>query len=591
MPKRVLAFAIVSVIVTALASAQESRAWVKVYHPDTRALEAYLFTHGYDVPCESFDPLRHGVDVIVTPPELQALINLGCQIEVCVGFGEDAPPDSRYKTDLEVIQILQNHARNYPAIARAEDLNQTLGLPRTVEGRPIWGLKISDNVAQDEDEEAILIYANEHCRELLCLEVALYAIDQLLQGYGTDPKITAWINAKEIWFVPNLNPDGLAYVWSTNYYWRKNRRPFGSYYGVDLNRNAAFGWYTSCGGSTSPSSDTYKGPSPFSEVETQVLRDLHKREHFAKVCSNHNYGREVLYPARCSESGIPPAINAYLKALDVTMAGKMSYANRYSSAEGEGYQWCYQWNGAFAMLIESGTSFQPAWTAVDPEVKRVWPGFQWLIDLPIPLQGHVTNRYTGYPVRADIAVAGFTYGNGETRFSEPVFGRYHYFMPAGNYSLTFTADGYKPRTINNVSVAASGNVLDVQMEPSAFITVAGTPRVGNTLTLSLSAPGNASKPYAMHAALTTSPPIDLGHGDVMPLGPDFLFFISPYLTTIFKDYYGILNSTAGATAQVVIPVEPGVVGLTIHQAFATIDHSQPNHIGHVSAPASFKITS
>jgi len=578
-----------TVFLAAGVSAQEQKAWVKVYHPDSVALGAALEKAGFDVVRHGHGPLQGSVEVIVTPPELQTLLTHGLSVEILRGFGEDAPPDARYKTDVEVMQILQNHAKNYPTIARFADLNQELGLPRTVENRSLYGLKISDNPLKDEDEEAVLIYACEHARELLCIEVVLYAIDQLLQGYSKDPQIKAWIDSKEIWFVPNVNPDGLAYVWSTDNMWRKNRRPFGSYYGVDLNRNGGMGWSSRCSGSTSPGSSTYKGPSAFSEIEAQVIRDLHKREHFAKVCSNHNSGREVLYPLLCSAGGVPAVLYSYLQGLDQSMAAAMSYANRNPSAEGEIYQWCFQWNGAFSMLIESGTAFQPAWSSVDPEVKRVWPGLKWFLDFKVPLSGHVTNRYTGGPVRADIAVQGYSYGNGETRFSDPGYGRYHYFLPDGSYSLTFTADGYRAKVVNNVQVTAAGTVLDVQMEPSATITITGTPRVGNTLALALSDPGMANKAYAMHAALTTQPPIDLGHGDLLPLGPDFLFFLSPYLSNIFKGYYGFLNGLAQGSAQVILPANAAFVGLTIHQAFASIDPAAPNHIGHISAPASFTI--
>jgi len=40
-----------------------------------------------------------------------------------------------------------------------------------------------------------------------------------------------------------MNPDGLAYTWSTDNMWRKNRnRNPGGSYGVDLNRNYPIGW-------------------------------------------------------------------------------------------------------------------------------------------------------------------------------------------------------------------------------------------------------------------------------------------------------------------------------------------------------------
>ena len=45
-------------------------------------------------------------------------------------------------------------------------------------------------------------------------------------------------------FAPIWNPDGYEYVWDVNNMWRTNRKPAGSSFGIDLNRNYDVG--TSC---------------------------------------------------------------------------------------------------------------------------------------------------------------------------------------------------------------------------------------------------------------------------------------------------------------------------------------------------------
>lgn len=57
--------------------------------------------------------------------------------------------------------------------------------------------------------------------------------------------------------------------------------------GVDLNRNFVRGW---CGGSSDPSSNYYKGPSPASEAETKVLRTLLAREKPVVYVNIHDWG-------------------------------------------------------------------------------------------------------------------------------------------------------------------------------------------------------------------------------------------------------------------------------------------------------------
>jgi carboxypeptidase T len=73
--------------------------------------------------------------------------------------------------------------------------------------------------------------------------------------------------------------------------WRKNRR---NNHGVDLNRNYDFGWNSRCSGSTTTSSETYKGTAPFSEYETQAVLQLTKKYLFSKVIDYHSRGKNQI---------------------------------------------------------------------------------------------------------------------------------------------------------------------------------------------------------------------------------------------------------------------------------------------------------
>ncbi|MEZ4689628.1 MAG: M14 family zinc carboxypeptidase [Ignavibacteria bacterium] len=83
-------------------------------------------------------------------------------------------------------------------------------------------------------------------------------------------------------------------------FWRKNRKlNSGTTYGVDLNRN--YGTYefwnsSNNGSSTSPSSDTYRGTSPFSEIETQNAMNFVNSRNFKGVLSYHTYGNYLIRP-------------------------------------------------------------------------------------------------------------------------------------------------------------------------------------------------------------------------------------------------------------------------------------------------------
>jgi zinc carboxypeptidase len=164
--------------------------------------------------------------------------------------------------------------------------------------RQIWALKISNNVDNTEGKPEIVLVGNHHAREWISVEVPLAIGHYLLENYATNPAIQELVNSKVVWIVPMLNPDGHVYSEITNRCWRKNRRNNGDgTFGVDLNRNYGYQWGLASGSSGTTSVDTYRGPSAFSEPETQAFRDfLRDRSNLRTVISYHNYTQAVLRP-------------------------------------------------------------------------------------------------------------------------------------------------------------------------------------------------------------------------------------------------------------------------------------------------------
>ena len=113
--------------------------------------------------------------------------------------------------------------------------------------------------------------------------------------------------------MPLLNPDGHVKV-EQGQDWRKNTKLYPGQdefnKGVDLNRNYGFRWNDcgitpiektiKCRVRTDPTSGSYIGPGPFSEAETQAIRDLAndtaKVDGFTFSLSWHTSGGEILYP-------------------------------------------------------------------------------------------------------------------------------------------------------------------------------------------------------------------------------------------------------------------------------------------------------
>jgi hypothetical protein len=371
-----------------------------------------------------------------------------------------------YPSLTEVVASLGATAAAHPAICAVHDLTAELGLPPTVQGRHLVAIKVSDQVGQTEDEPAFLLVAAYHSREIVTPVIALHALDQLVNGYGVDPGITALVDEHEIWIAPVWNPDGYEHVFNVDNLWRKNRRVFAQGIGVDLNRNYPQGWSNPCAGSTSPSSETYKGPSAASEAETQTMLAWSLERRFAKVLDYHSYAREVLHGYACWTH----PFDSYFAAEAIQLANVSGYAgsHRAPSADGEHYEWQFALSGAHAFLIETHTQFQPPYTSAVAEATQLWPGIRWMLEHTIPLRGHVTDAVTGDPVSALISYPGITFQNGEQNQSFAPDGRYHAFLPAGSYSVRFEADGYVAFVATGVQVTAGNStLLDVALMPSA----------------------------------------------------------------------------------------------------------------------------
>tara|TARA_R110002072_G_scaffold303103_1_gene493665 strand:+ start:29104 stop:31575 length:2472 start_codon:yes stop_codon:yes gene_type:complete len=197
----------------------------------------------------------------------------------------------------EMLSILDDFAANYPNLC-----SQRISIGQSIEGRDLWMVKISDNVAVDEGEPEVYYDALHHAREPLSMSATLLFMDELLDGYGNDPEATFLINERELYFVPCVNPDGYEYNATTNPngggMWRKNRRNNGNgTFGVDLNRNYATFWNAPNGGSsTSTSSETYRGTGPFSEPEVAAVEAFAASRQFVQVFSTHSYTDVLLRP-------------------------------------------------------------------------------------------------------------------------------------------------------------------------------------------------------------------------------------------------------------------------------------------------------
>eukprot|EP01062_Namystynia_karyoxenos_P021874 TRINITY_DN18348_c0_g1_i1.p1 TRINITY_DN18348_c0_g1~~TRINITY_DN18348_c0_g1_i1.p1 ORF type:complete len:477 (+),score=165.41 TRINITY_DN18348_c0_g1_i1:194-1432(+) len=197
-----------------------------------------------------------------------------------------------YRTFEEITEKLAEWERTYSGVTG-------FSIGQSVEGRDTRGIHFGNSPNKD----AIYLQCGIHAREWISPATCMYFTEKILNAIANgDAAVTALLNRIDIYLVPVANPDGYSYTFTGQRLWRKNRRANkDGTFGVDLNRNWDDGHWGVCGASSSPSSDTYKGTAPFSEPETQNVRNFFQRlagdgVHIQSGIDFHSYGQLLLRP-------------------------------------------------------------------------------------------------------------------------------------------------------------------------------------------------------------------------------------------------------------------------------------------------------
>jgi murein tripeptide amidase MpaA len=191
---------------------------------------------------------------------------------------------------------IQNLASTYPSLC------SLITLPNvTIPGnKTSYALKLGGGVTGSRD--VFVMTGCHHAREWGSCEVLIFLATDLLQAYTgntglayggksfTAAQIKTLLDTLHVVMFPLVNPDGRFESMTGDPLWRKNRNPANSggspdphCIGIDLNRNystlfdfrTAFAPTSGVVVSDQPCNyETYHGPQPFSEVETQNVKWL-----------------------------------------------------------------------------------------------------------------------------------------------------------------------------------------------------------------------------------------------------------------------------------------------------------------------------
>lgn len=479
---------------------------VKIYLNDVKDVQT-LINAGME-----FDHLKFNkdktIDVFISESDFAILKNSGFNYEVLIedwfSYYENIPKMS----ESEKIQALQEIEQDFGVMgfnygsmggfytlaevnAELDEMynlfptliSQKFSVGTTIEGRPIYMVKISDNPTVSENEPQVLYTALHHAREPESMEQMIFFMFYLLENYGTDPEATYLVNNREMYFIPVINPDGYQYNYSTNPggggMWRKNRRNNGTSYGVDLNRN--YGpyayWNSPYGGSsTTPSSDTYRGTAPFSEPETATIRDFIGSKNLSNTLNYHTYGNYLIYPYGAFPYLTPDSLTFFEFANDITSFNGYSGGTALQTV-GYGVRGVsddYFYDGD--VISNEGKIF-----AMTPEVGTTgfWPSQSEII--PLAVENLLPNLYYAW-------VAGESVHLDNPNFSQQYFNPGDIVNMLPSFRNKGLSTGYNIGVIvNSLSIHAtinsgSANLDSIQARSSSQVTVP------LTFTISQSAP-------------------------------------------------------------------------------------------------------
>ncbi|HLD75165.1 MAG TPA: M14 family metallopeptidase [Bdellovibrionota bacterium] len=260
--------------------------------------------------------------------------------------------DEKYHNYSEMTEFLQNLAKQYPQHVKL------VSIGKSVLGKDLFALHFYHETSTTDVLPAIVFMGGHHAREHLSIEVPLYLANYLLENASL-PNIKKLLETREIWIIPLVNPDGAEYDLDPAYQmWRKNRKKNdnGSF-GVDLNRNYGFQWGKE-GSSRNPNSETYRGKTPFSEPETQAVRDfILGHTNIKMLISYHTFMELILYPWGYTYSPIdnPQDLKTFEK-----MAQHMAKLTGYTPqpisdlylSSGDTTDWAYGERGIFSFTFE-----------------------------------------------------------------------------------------------------------------------------------------------------------------------------------------------------------------------------------------------
>lgn len=384
---------------------------------------------------------QNSIRVYVNEKDFQALLKIGFDINYIPNQAKiyaqqleaetrnsNDPMNAYYSLD-EYNTFLTQTAQQYPNIC------QLIQIGTSVQNRPIYFMKISDNATLEENEPEVRLTSSIHGDEVTGYDLLIRYIKLLTTEYTTNPRIANIVNNTEVWINPMTNPDGYAL------HQRENAND------VDLNR-------------TFPSFSTGDENDVTGSQPEIIAQKAFADSHTSNYSLNYHGGAQVVnYPWDQIYTLHPD--NDVFVDLATTYAIN-NPTDLYNSTEfthgitngaawyvilGSLQDWLNYYYTCMDVTVEISSDKWPNATALDGFWNR---NKESLLKFTEKSQNGLHGLVYGEnntPLAAEIQIA-----NRMTSYTDPQVGDFHRLLMPGTYSLVFKAFGYEDFTMNNVQI-------------------------------------------------------------------------------------------------------------------------------------------
>ena len=360
-----------------------------------------------------------------------------------------------YPTYDEYVDMMYAFSDSFPNICKTH----SLGILNS--GREILIVQISGNVGQKEDEPSFLYTSSMHGDELAGYILSLRLIDYILNGYGNEQELTDLVNAIDIWINPLANPDG-AYAGGNQNVFSATR--YNANW-VDLNRNYP---------------DPEDGPHPDGysyQNETNMFLGLADTINFSISANMHggvevcNYPWDTWSTLAADDSWWQYVSHEYADECQANSG--IGYFNYLNNGVTNGNDW-YEVDGGrqdymnyfrycreFTLELSNDKTPNPndlpvLWDANYPSL------INYMQQSLYGLRGIVTDSITGLPIKVKVEILGHDIDSSHVYSNLPI-GNYHRYLIQASYDVTFSKNGYHPKTINISILDNNTTIQDVQL--------------------------------------------------------------------------------------------------------------------------------